>query len=47
MEFALHGLAEYSLISKHYLARGLQFWTRMSGMFQAPAPDEDEDGRYG
>lgn len=43
MEFALHGLAEYSLISKHYLARGLQFKDLMSGMFQAPAPDEDED----
>jgi magnesium chelatase subunit I len=45
MEFALHGLAEYSLISKHYLAKGLQFKDLISGMFQAPATeDDDEEG---
>ncbi len=43
MEFALHGLAEYSLISKHYLARGLQFKDLISGMFQASASEEDEE----
>jgi magnesium chelatase subunit I len=44
MEFALHGLAEYSLISKHNLTAGLQFKDLLSGMFTLPKPgDEDED----
>ncbi len=42
MEFVLHGLAEYSLISKHYLARGLQFKDLISGMFSVPK-EGDED----
>ena len=43
MEFALHGLAEYSLISKHSLTKGLQFKDLLSSMFTLPKPDEDED----
>jgi magnesium chelatase subunit I len=44
MEFALHGLAEYSLISKHFLVKGLQFKDLLTGMFTPPAqPDEDEE----
>jgi magnesium chelatase subunit I len=44
MEFALHGLAEYSMISKHYLGRGLQFKDLISGIFSVPkAEDEDLD----
>jgi magnesium chelatase subunit I len=47
MEFALHGLAEYSLLSKHSLTAGLQFKDLLSGMFTLPKPgdqdDEDED----
>ncbi len=49
MEFALHGLAEYSLISKHPLTRGLQFKDLLSSMFTLPKSgkgadrDEDED----
>jgi magnesium chelatase subunit I len=48
MEFALHGLAEYSLLSKHHLERGLQFKDLISGMFNMPGgeeedTDEDED----
>ncbi|MEO5976531.1 MAG: magnesium chelatase [Chryseolinea sp.] len=48
MEFALHGLAEYSLISKNTLTAGLQFKDLLSGMFTLPKPgqeddDEDED----
>jgi magnesium chelatase subunit I len=53
MEFALHGLAEYSLISKHHLTAGLQFKDLLSSMFTLPRPeaegDEDEDdirGKY-
>lgn len=47
MEFALHGLAEYSLISKHHLTAGLQFKDLLSSMFTLPRPgaseDEDDD----
>jgi magnesium chelatase subunit I len=46
MEFALHGLAEYSLISKHNLSAGLQFKDLLSSMFTLPKPggeDEEED----
>jgi magnesium chelatase subunit I len=43
MEFALHGLAEYSLISKHNLTAGLQFKDLLSGMFTLPRPGEDDD----
>ena len=42
MEFALHGLAEFSLISKHSLTKGLQFKDLLSGMFTLPKPDEDD-----
>ncbi len=42
-EFALHGLAEYSLLSKHSLSAGLQFKDLLSGMFTLPRPDEDEE----
>ncbi|NOT74557.1 MAG: magnesium chelatase [Cyclobacteriaceae bacterium] len=51
MEFVLHGLAEYSLISKHYLAKGLQFKDLISGMFSVPKEGdqdiEDDDETYG
>lgn len=46
MEFALHGLAEYSLISKHNLTNGLQFKDLLSSMFSMPKggqEEEDED----
>ena len=47
MEFALHGLAEYSLISKHNLTAGHQFKDLLSSMFTLPKnvreEDEDED----
>ena len=50
MEFVLHGLAEYSLISKHYLARGLQFKDLISGMFSVPKEgdqDLNDDETFG
>jgi magnesium chelatase subunit I len=44
MEFALHGLAEHSLISKHFLTAGLQFKDLLSSMFTLPRPgDQDDD----
>lgn len=44
MEFALYGLAEYSMLSKHVLERGMQFKDLLSSMFSMPEPDdEDED----
>ena len=42
MEFALHGLAEYSLISKHNLSSGLQFKDLLSSMFTMPKFDEGD-----
>jgi magnesium chelatase subunit I len=42
MEFALHGLAEYSLISKHNLTSGLQFKDLLSSMFSLPKDGDDE-----
>jgi magnesium chelatase subunit I len=42
MEFALHGLAEFSLISKHNLTSGLQFKDLLSSMFSLPKDGEDE-----
>lgn len=43
MEFALHGLAEFSLISKHHLTAGLQFKDLLSSMFTLPRPGHEED----
>jgi len=43
MEFALHGLAEYSLISKHNLISGHQFKDLLSSMFSLPNDDSEED----
>lgn len=43
MEFALHGLAEFSLISKHRLSSGLQFKDLLSSMFTLPRPGQEED----
>jgi len=43
MEFALHGLAEYSLIRKHNLTSGLQFKDLLSSMFTLPKPGQDEE----
>lgn len=40
MEFALHGLAEYSLLSKHKLEFGTQFKDMLSSMFSI-GKDED------
>lgn len=42
MEFALHGLAEFSLISKHSLVHGLQFKDLLSSMFSIPTSEEDD-----
>lgn len=44
MEFALHGLAEYSLISKHNLTAGFQFKDLLSSMFSLPKEEDDEEG---
>jgi len=43
MEFALHGLAEYSLISKHGLSAGLQFKDLLSSMFSLPQQDDEDE----
>lgn len=47
MEFVLHGLAEYSMLSKKQLTSGTQFGDLLSSMFSMPGftdfEDEDED----
>ncbi|MFQ5584200.1 MAG: magnesium chelatase [Calditrichia bacterium] len=43
MEFALHGLAEYSFLSKHPVESGLQFKDLLSSMFASPERGEEED----
>jgi magnesium chelatase subunit I len=42
MEFALHGLAEYSQLSKKMLDTGLQFKDLFSSMFEMGAEEDDE-----
>lgn len=43
MEFALHGLAEFSYLSKHPLEGGLKFKDLLSGMLTMS--EDDEEGR--
>ncbi|HSJ68180.1 MAG TPA: hypothetical protein VK921_10915 [Anditalea sp.] len=43
MEFALHGLAEYSQLSKKLLDTGMQFKDLFSSMFNLGEEEEDED----
>lgn len=46
MEFALHGLAEYSMLSKHPLERGMQFKDLLSSMFSMPENGGEQDDEY-
>lgn len=43
MEFVLHGLAEFSLLSKFKLESGLQFKDMLSSMFSIQKDDSDSD----
>ncbi|RSK44542.1 sigma 54-interacting transcriptional regulator [Hymenobacter perfusus] len=43
MEFLLHGLSEYSLISRNRLTAGAQFKDLLSSMFTMPSFGEDDD----
>jgi len=43
MEFALHGMAEHSLIGKQMLDRGLHFKDLLSSMFSGPDQEDDDD----
>ncbi len=43
MEFALHGLAENSMLSKKQLSKGLQFKDLLSSMFSMPDLDFDDN----
>jgi magnesium chelatase subunit I len=53
MEFALHGMAEYSLIGKQSLDQGIKFQDLVSSMFSGPDDedfdfdeDDDDKGRF-
>jgi magnesium chelatase subunit I len=43
MEFALHGLSEFSMLSKFRLESGLQFKDMLSSMFSISPEEEDND----
>ncbi len=43
MEFALHGLAEFSMISKKHISTGLSFKDLLNSMFTAPKTGEKDD----
>ena len=43
MELALNGLAEFSLLSRHTLEKGMQFKDLISSMFNMPEEDDDYD----
>jgi magnesium chelatase subunit I len=43
MEFALHGMAEFSLIGKQSLDRGVHFKDLVSSMFSGPGADDEDD----
>ncbi len=43
MEFALHGMAEFSLLSKGFLTKGHQFKDILGGMFTPPQAGDSED----
>jgi magnesium chelatase subunit I len=47
MEFALHGMAEYSLIGKQALDKGTHFKDLVSSMFSGPGEGDDDDPNYG
>ena len=42
MEFVLHGLAEYSLLSKHHLDKKFEFGDMFKSLFNAELGNEDE-----
>ena len=42
MEFALHALTEFSVLSKHLLERGSQFQDLLSSMFSSTEEDDDD-----
>ncbi len=43
MEFTLHGLAEYSMISRHQLETGMQFKDLLSSMFTLGEEDDGDE----
>jgi magnesium chelatase subunit I len=49
MEFALHGLAEYSMLSKNQLTAGLQFKDLLGSIFPGPGSfgDDDDEEDFG
>lgn len=42
MEFALFGLAEFSILSKHFIEKGTQFKDMFSSMFNSEQVEDDE-----
>jgi magnesium chelatase subunit I len=44
MEFVLHGLAEFSMVSKGYLEKGFEFKDMFNSLFSSEFADDDEEG---
>ena len=44
MEFVLHGLAEFSLVSKGYLEKGFEFKDMFNSLFSSEFADDEEEG---
>jgi magnesium chelatase subunit I len=44
MEFVLHGLAEFSLVSKGFLEKGFEFKDMFNSLFSSEFADDDESG---
>ena len=43
MEFLLHGLAEFSQVSKTYLENGYEFKDMFNSLFSSSFDDEDDE----
>nr|MBC7614341.1 AAA family ATPase [Pseudopedobacter sp.] len=44
MEFVLHGLAEFSLVSKGFLEKGFEFKDMFNSLFSSEFAEDDEEG---
>jgi magnesium chelatase subunit I len=46
MEFVLHGLAEFSLVSKAFLEKGFEFKDMFNSLFSSEFADDDDDDNF-
>jgi magnesium chelatase subunit I len=46
MEFVLHGLAEFSLVSKGFLEKGFEFKDMFNSLFSSEFADDDDESGF-